>query len=409
MNVLLVTKYWRRLGGVEEYCFLLDEVLREQGHQVIPLAQAEPNSEPSEWSRFSVPPVDPTATGGSARLHAAGRAIAGRATVRAVERLLDEVQIDVAHVVHVYHQLGPAFLHVLRRRNIPVVLSIHDYKLCCPSYRLFDDTTNSICTKCLDAPWKAPIAPLTTRCWRGSAAGGALLGAEALATGLTRPYARAAGRVLVSNELMHRCAVAGGIPEDRIMTVPNFWPAPAERVPHTPGRHLVYVGRLVVEKGVDVLIRAAAAGDHPVRIVGDGPLRSDLESLAAELQAPVEFVGPRWGEDAEQEMRDAAALVIPSIWHEVSPLVAYQAITLDVPVIASEVGGMPDLLRDGRGRLVPPANVDALAAAMGAALADPAEGARQAARAAEFSDRYLSREAFVENIGRAYAGVGVTL
>ena len=76
----------------------------------------------------------------------------GVETVRKLDRLLRDEKIDAAHVVHGYHQLGTSFLRLLERRGIPTVLSLHDYKLGCPSYRLFDDRTQSICTKCLDHP-----------------------------------------------------------------------------------------------------------------------------------------------------------------------------------------------------------------------------------------------------------------
>src|SRR6185437_7271716 len=80
----------------------------------------------------------------------AGRATFGLETVRKLDRLLRDQHIDAAHVVHGYHQLGTSFLRLLERRGIPTVLSLHDYKLGCPSYRLFDDRRQEICTKCID-------------------------------------------------------------------------------------------------------------------------------------------------------------------------------------------------------------------------------------------------------------------
>lgn len=409
MNILLVNKYWRKVGGVEEYCFLLEEVLLQRGHQVIPFAQAEEEVRPTPYAKYFVPPVNPAAKDARGRVRAAGRAIGGQATVQALERLLTDVKIDAAHVVHAYHQLGTSFLNVLEKRGIPVVLAVHDYKLCCPSYRLLDDRRKTICTKCLDSPWKSPIWPALTGCWRDSTTAGVVLGIEALSNKVRKPYANAAGRVLVSNELMRRCAVAGGIPEDRIRIVPNFWPAPVGGIVRSPLKHMLYVGRLVVEKGVDILIRAAAISRIPVRIVGDGPLLEELRTLAITLNAPVEFLGQVWGEGVQREMLSARALVIPSVWHEVSPLVAYQAMTLKLPIIASAVGGMPDLLRDGRGFLLPHGNADLLAEIMTRVLRENDGAGERAAAAAAYSKSTLSRDCFVELIRQAYADLGVVL
>lgn len=408
MNILLVNKYWRKVGGVEEYCFLLEQVLRERGHEVVPFAQAEPGIRSTPYAKYFVQPVDPTAKDLSGRVRAATRAVAGRATVRALERLLDNVPIDIAHVVHAYHQLGTGLFPLLERRGIPVVLSVHDYKLCCPSYRLLDDKKREICTKCLDSPWKSPVAPIYTACWRGSAVAGVVLGAEAAVNKIRRPYS-VAGRVLVSNELMRRCAVAGGVPPDRIRIVPNFWPAPTQPLVRTRAVHMLYVGRLVIEKGVDVLIRAAALTGIPIRIVGDGPSALELQSLAAEISAPVTFVGPIWGDGVEREMLAAQALVIPSRWHEVSPFVAYQAMTLELPIISSDVGGMPDLLRDQRGYLVVPDDVGALASAMRHVEARPEESEERARTAASFSRANLNRDRFVGSIAEAYLDLGVRI
>lgn len=410
MKVLLVNKYWRRQGGVEEYSFLLKETLERLGHEVVPMSQLEASTEPTPWSSYFVPEVDPTSKSPKEQARAANRAVFGRETTRAVSRLLDDVNIGAAHVVHAYHQLGPMFMKELGRRGIPTVLSVHDYKLCCPSYRLYDDSTSRVCTRCLDDPRQRVVAPTLVRCWRGSRAGGALLGAEALAVRIAKPY-HEAGAIMVSNALMRRCAESAGLQPERVRVVPNFWPASEAEVtrPRPAPGNIVFVGRLVVEKGVDVLLRAAADTGVSVDIVGDGPLRSELETLARDLNAPVRFVGGVWGPDLERMILQSPAMVVPSTWHEVSPLVIYQAMSLGVPVIGSDVGGIPDLLGEDRGFLVPPGDPTTLGAAMAAVLRDPREADRRAARARRYSDTELSRERFIQRLRDVYALAGAQL
>lgn len=408
MKILLVNKYWRKLGGVEEYCFHLKDVLEELGHEVIPFAQLEADTLDVPSRKYFVSEVDPTAPGARQRLRTARRAILGDETTRAIKRLLAEEKIDAAHVVHSHHQLGPMFMRELERQGIPTLLSVHDYKLSCPSYRLLNDVTQQICTICLDEPRKRLTAPAQTRCWRGSFAGGVILGAEAAAVMAMKPY-NVAARVLVSNELMRKNALSAGIEPDRIKIVPNFWPASDIPPAREAGDHVLYVGRLVVEKGVDVLIRAAAQSGVHVRIVGNGRLEDDLRALAESLSAPVEFVGPAWGDAVEKEMLAAAALAVPSIWHEVSPLVVYQAMTLGVPVIGTHTGGVPDLLGTDRGVMVAPGDVDGLAEQLRRSVTDRPQFTKMGANAMDYSRRELSRAKFAERLTDAYREAGVML
>ena len=408
MRILLVNKYWRRQGGVEEYCFLLKDVLEELGHEVVPFAQLEKDTLDVPSKKYFVSEVDPTAPGVAARFRSSRRAVLGDETTRAIRRLLDAEKIDAAHVVHSYHQLSPMFMRELGRRGIPTILSVHDYKLSCPSYRLLNDATQRICTICLDEPRRRIVAPAQTRCWRGSISGGVVLGAEAAVVMAMKPY-NVASQVLVSNELMRRSAVAGGIDASRITIVPNFWPASDTPPQRSPGSHVLFVGRLVVEKGVDVLIRAAAESGVAVRIVGTGPLESTLRQLASTLSAPVDFVGQVWGREVEAEMVSASALVVPSVWHEVSPLVVYQAMTLGVPVIGTRVGGIPDLLGVDRGVMTAAGDVGALAAELASSVADRNLFEAMGLRAMEYSRRQLSRSKFVERISAAYEKAGAAL
>ncbi len=208
---------------------------------------------------------------------------------------------------------------------------------------------------------------------------------------------------------MRQSALAGGIEAARIKIVPNFWPTSGTPPPRrSPDQHVLYVGRLVIEKGVDVLIRAAAQSGVNVRIVGAGPLEIELRELSSALSAPpVEFVGQAWGGEVEAEMLTAAALVVPSIWHEVSPpLVIYQAMSIGLPVIGSRVGGIPDLLGEGRGVMVSPGKVDALAAELDRSVRNRHEFEAMGSLAMDYSRRELSRSKFIERISAAYREAG---
>lgn len=409
MKILLVNKYWRPFGGVETHVAAAQRVFEELGHEVVPLSMQDQANRESPYSSYFVSPVEMRGGSLATRARAAGRAIGGLATVRQLRRLLSEVRIDAAYVVHAYHHLGTTFLPVLRRRGIPTVLSLHDYKIGCPNYRLFSERTGKVCTVCVDHRGAWAWAPARERCWDSSLPAGLTLSAEAVVSRGWGTYRRAADAVVVLNQLQRRCAEAAGIAPARIHRIPNF--VDMHRRPERErGDHVLYVGRLTPEKGVDVLIRACAAAGIPLRVVGDGRARSDLESLARALGADIAFTG--FGDEAavEAEMARAAVLAVPSVWHEVWPFVVLEAWRAGLPVLGSAVGGLPEQLADGRGFLCPPGDVAAWSAQLRRMVTTHRAQAAASARTARgYAERELSRERWIERMRGVYAGIGASL
>jgi glycosyltransferase involved in cell wall biosynthesis len=167
--------------------------------------------------------------------------------------------------------------------------------------------------------------------------------------------------------------IAGGLPADRLLVKPNFAADRGDphldersaRVRHTDGAFL-FVGRLATEKGIRTLLAAWRQADigRQLRIVGDGPLADDVRAAAVAMPG-ITFVGRQSRDEVQAEMRAAAALVFPSVWYEGMPLSVIEAFAAGLPVIASRLGAMEDMVEDGRtGILVEPSNPGALAAAM---------------------------------------------
>ena len=193
-------------------------------------------------------------------------------------------------------------------------------------------------------------------------------------------------QIAISGGLARYLAETEGFPEDAFEIVHYGIAAGPEPPPYQGGSRLLCVGRLVPVKGIDTLLSAfsAAVREQPdliLDIAGDGPLRSELESAAAGLGLgdSVRFLGRV--EDATTRMERAAAVVVPSLG-EGFGMVALEAAERGRPVIASAVGGLPEIVDDGHtGVLVPPRDAPALAAAIVALVRDPA-GAASLGRAA---------------------------
>jgi glycosyltransferase involved in cell wall biosynthesis len=409
MRILLVNKYWKPVGGVEEHVFMVKRELEALGHEVIPFAMADDDNIPSPAEDLFVTPVDFRVGSKRQRLNAVGRATFGLQTIGRINELLDRYAIDAAHVVHAYHQLGTTFLLTLRRRRIPTVLSLHDYKIACPNYLLFSEETGETCTRCLDTKLGYLWAPAVEKCWTGSRVAGMTLSAETAASRLLGTYRRGAGAVIVLNEIQRRAAVHAGIAPQRIHKIPHFvslTPAvDAERK-----RHALFVGRLSPEKGADVAIRACAKAGVPLRIVGDGRSRAELERLAAESGCDATFGGKITPDDVAAEMRSAALLVVSSRSHDVSPLTIVEAIGADLPVLGSDVGGIPDFLSDERGFLCRAGDTEAFAAEIRRLVVDRPDIARGASkRAREYAECELTHERWITRLRAAYASAGASL
>lgn len=380
--------------------------LESRGHEVVPFAMREDGTVENRYVEYFPPEVDfrgSTVTESRRGIARAVRSADSRAALRALIRAENP---DAAYVLHIYHQLGTALLNELHSHNIPTVLSLHDYKIACPNYRFFSEKTGEICTKCLTGRAGYTYNPAIEKCWNGSAAAGLALSVEASVTKIRRSYQQP-GAVTILNSLQHRSALHAGVDADRLLRVPHAVNLEAPRTMPGPGARFLYLGRLVPEKGVEVLIRAAARAQVPLTIAGDGRSQYELEVLVKELDADVQFVGAVPRERVRELLRGSRALIVPSVWHEVSPLVVLEAIANDVPVIATAVGGMVDQLENDRGYLVPPNDDFALAETLVTVADDPVAAQDRSTRARAHALQEWSSAQWEQNMEKAFRIAGV--
>ncbi len=393
MKVLALNKFYRVVGGSERYLFATRSILESQGHEFIPFAMDCAENEATPWSRFFVSEIDYRARGWRSRMSAAvrapGRMVYSLQARRRLTALLDEVRPDVAHVHMIEHQISPSVLPLLAERGIPIVLTAHQYKLVCPNYTLFNERTGQICERCVRG---SAIGSLLTRCHRGSVVMGGLLSIEATVHRTLDSYRRCVRLFHAPSRFMAEKLVEGGYPADRVIHCHygvEIGPAPAPTPESGP---IVYLGRLASEKGIGTLIRAARGWATPLWIVGDGPMRAELEKIARDSGATsVRFLGRRTKSEIEKILAEARLVVVPSEWYENSPLVIYEACAAGRAVVGSRLGGIPELIREGvTGRLFTAGDAEDLRRVIERTLSDDLVRFGQAAR--EFAERELSFE-----------------
>jgi glycosyltransferase involved in cell wall biosynthesis len=371
VRVLNVNKFHYPRGGAETAYFLLTRLLESKGHEVVPFAMQDPRNLPTPWSRFFPSGVDFQAPAGAAeRLRRAARVIYSGESRGAMRRILREAKPDLVHLHNFAHQLSPSILDALAEVPVPVVQTLHDYKLTCPTY-LHRTAAGEICERCRGGRvWNCVLH----RCNDGSISRSLVNAVEVGWHRARHTYDRI-DLFLCPSRFLHDKCVAHGIAPERLQALPNFLFA-GDYTPYPPGRTVLFAGRLSEEKGLSTLLDAMAkvAGAELV-IAGEGPDRDALEERARVLGIAdrVRFPGFLSGEAFEAAWRDAAMLVLPSRCWEVSPMVVQEAYARGRPVVAYDFGAVPELVRDGEtGVLVPFEDEKALAEAMRGLLADPA-------------------------------------
>jgi glycosyltransferase involved in cell wall biosynthesis len=291
-----------------------------------------------------------------------------RSAAEGVAAVVERFRPDVAHLHNIYHQLSPSVLSALRHFQVPMVMTLHDYKLVCPTYLLLDK--GQVCEACLDGRFRHAIQ---RRCKDGSLAASALLAGESAIHRSIKAYSPVQAFICPSRFMQRKMTQANVFP-DRLRYLPHFVDEPPLTAQVAPGAHVLFAGRLSPEKGADVLVRAAGKlnQDTRVLIAGDGPDRRMLEDLSAEV-APgrVKLLGRLAKDELELYIRSSAVVVVPSRCHENQPMTILEAFRVGIPVIGTALGGIPELIDHGvDGLVVPPNDPNELAATLDGVLAD---------------------------------------
>ena len=394
-GIVNVNKFHYVRGGSERYYFDLAEILRARGHRVVAFSMEHAsNIAPAGPARF-VPEVRwGERRGGVRALATLAHIIHSREAERAMDDLLRTGEIDLAHLHNISHQISPSILSPLRRRGATVVQTLHDYKLICPNYRLF--TEGALCERCRGGRyWNA----LVHRCNRGEALGSLAIAIESSVHRATGAYARGVDLFIAPSEFLMRKAIEFGVPAERLRHIPYPMTLPpldqaggGAKVGNdaAPGSYFLYTGRLAPEKGIMTLLKAVErVPEATVVIAGDGELRDEVRARASRL-ARVQLVGHKDRDEIVRLQRAALSVIVPSEWYENLPLSVMEAHAAATPVIGARIGGIPEMIVEGRtGWLFPSGDADALAECLRAVLRDPARArAMGVAGRAWVADRY---------------------
>jgi glycosyltransferase involved in cell wall biosynthesis len=373
MRVLLINKFHYPAGGAERAVFDWAKSLRAHGHEVMFFSMRHPSNLPCAEEKFFVPRVRfDFDQSGPGRLRAAAHSVWSAEARKRLRALLRERgEPDIAHLHSFMFQLTPSILKPLARHGVSIVQTCHEYAHVCVNQHLFNHRTDRICDRCLRF---GRLSPLWTGCVKGSFAASAAGCAAGLAEALFGGGRRVIRRFFTPGGFMRRVYLRGGMPAQRLFHVPNpldpDWIAPGEG----PGEYMLFLGRLVPHKGIMTFLEAARhAPNVPCRIVGGGPLEDEVRARLAESGLKnVNLMGWLQGEALKEAVRGARAVVVPSEWYDPFPYVILEAMMAARPVIATNIAGPAEMVRQGEdGLLFPLRNAARLAMEMKALWDEP--------------------------------------
>ena len=282
---------------------------------------------------------EPEASGVMGQLRAGTSAIWSPRSAHAIDRIVREHGVDVVHVHNLFPTLSPAVLRAAASAGAAVVVTLHNFRLMCLPANLLRD--GRPCEDCVGhLPWRGVIH----RCYRGSAPGSAAL-AGSLGFHRALQTFDHVTRFLAVSEFVRDKHVQAGISAERVNVKANFaWPVDRRS---GPGDYFLFLGRLAHEKGVDTLLdawRLMGTSSLPLLVVGDGP---DGDNLRAAPPPGVEFRGQVPAADVPAILAHARALLVPSRWYEAAPRSIIEAYAAGVPVLASDLGALPEAIVEG--------------------------------------------------------------
>jgi glycosyltransferase involved in cell wall biosynthesis len=351
MRILVVHNRYQQPGGEDVVVRAETALLRSKGLEVESFQ--EDNIDIASWSDAVMTTVS---------------CVYSYSAARDVRKLIERFQPDLAHIHNFFPRVSPSVHYAFHEANIPIVQTLHNYRLLCPASTFLRD--GKICEDCMEKsiPWPA----VQHGCYRKDRFASAAMVNMLTIHRALRTWGRTVTRFIAPTQFARLKFIEGGLPEERIVVKPNFV-IPDPGMGSGNGGYVLFVGRLSEEKGLSTLLAAwsQVIPQGRLKIVGDGPMAGVVKNASSTIRG-IEWLGPRSREEVSALMADAAVLVFPSVWYETFGLTVIEALATGLPVVASRLGAMAELVSDGEtGRLFNAGSSSELAATINSALSHP--------------------------------------
>jgi glycosyltransferase involved in cell wall biosynthesis len=402
MRILLINKFLYPKGGDAISTISTGELLRSNGHEVVFWGMDHPlNQSDYPYKQYFVPYVDLNNVFGIRnRFKTMINMFYSVEAKKRLDKLILIYRPDIVHLNNFAHQISPSILHVTYKYNIPVVMTMHDYKIVCPTYSML--LKGKTCEKCKEGRY---YQCFINRCTKTSYTKSLLNTVEMyLHQNILRLYDLIDIFISPSMFMKSKCAEMGLL--DRIVSLPHFINI-SEYCPkyERTEQSIVYFGRLSHEKGLLTLIRAMKnIPNITLKIIGEGPVKNYLQSEVFSMNLNnVNFLGYKSGQELKKEISNSIFVVFPSECYEVFGLAVIESFALGKPVIGSRIGGIPELVKDNEtGLTFEPSNLEDLSAKIKELLNSPEKVVEMGKNARVYVERELNSEKHYSGLMEIY-------
>lgn len=330
MKVLMVHNTYQQPGGEDVVFQQETRMLKKAGHDVVVYSRS--NWEVQKYR-------------GLRKIALAKRTFWASDTRREFLRLLHIEKPQIVHVHNTFMMISPSIYSACSEANVPVVMTLHNYRLLCPAATLFRQ--GKVCEECLSGSFWPSVK---YGCYHESRVTTAVVALMLTAHQQRGTWEREVTFFIALTEFSRQKFIQGGLPPEKILVKPNF----VDPDPHTrtgDGEYALFVGRLSPEKRVSTVLAAwkRLPSSIPIKVIGGGPDRAQLEAQAAkDGLANVVFLGQVPRDQTLAAINNARFLVFSSEWYENFPVTIAEAFACGAPVIASQIGAMKEIVSDGR-------------------------------------------------------------
>lgn len=367
MRILLVNYRYFISGGPEKYMFNIKRMLEENGHEVIPFSVHSNKNVETEYAKYFVEPIgsrdvtyfDECKKTPKAIWQMITRSIYSVEVEKAIRKEIKEENPDLVYIIHFVNKLSPSVIYGAKKMGLPVVMRLSDYFLLCPRFDFMYE--KKPCEECLARGYGVCIK---RRCVKGSLFASMIRVLSMKVHELINIY-KEVDAFITPSEFLKQKLIENGYDEKKINCIPSFTVSESETGEPEVGSYGLYFGRIEEEKGVDVVVRAyEKLPGYQVKIAGDDTTEEAVrlkEYIKEKCLVNIEFVGFKSGRELENIIRSARFTLIPSLCYDNLPNTALESFQHSKPVIASDIGSLPEIVTNGvNGYLYAAGNADEL-------------------------------------------------
>jgi glycosyltransferase involved in cell wall biosynthesis len=350
LKILQINKYYYLKSGSERYLFNVSSMLESHGHEIIPFAMKHEKNMNTKYSKYFVDNIDYNKVV-TEKINK--KIVAGFKTIYSLEaknkllKLLEKENPDIAHIHKISNTLTPSILYALKKKAIPTVMTLHDYRIICPNYCLYDPNIPGVCEACKSHGY---INALTKKCQKSSYLAGLNIALESYLYHIMATYVNTIDFFISPSKFVMNKVVEFGIPKERVVFIPHFVRIDEYTPNYVDSDYILYFGRVEKHKGVKTLIDAIKKiNDIKLYIVGEGAYKEELENyLKIKGIKNVILFGFVAEDKLTNIIKDCLFTIVPSEWYEPFGFTVLESFSSGKPVIGANIGGISELIENRR-------------------------------------------------------------